>query len=76
MVGQANFSQKQLHGKSCNMIKEMLLENNINWEDYPIYCQRGTAVIYEDGVWQIDSNMPILKDNREYLDKRVYVGEN
>lgn len=43
-VGQANFSHSQLHGKSCNMIQEMLWqEKNINWNDFPTDCKRGSA---------------------------------
>ena len=35
-----------------------------------------TLLIYEDGKWITDKDMPILKgENREYLDKRVYIGE-
>lgn len=43
-VGQANFSQKQLHGKSCNVIQDMLFtEKGINWNDFPIDCKRGSC---------------------------------
>ena len=43
-VGQANFSPKQLHGKSCDMIQDMLsTEKGINWEDFPVVCKRGTG---------------------------------
>ena len=46
MVGQANFSHKELQNKSCNMIQDMLHEQKeINWNDYPTVCKRGTAVI-------------------------------
>lgn len=46
MVGQANFSHKELHGKTCNMIQDMLHEQKgINWNDYPTVCKRGTACI-------------------------------
>ena len=46
MVGQANFSHKQLHGKSCNMIQDMLLtEKDINWNDLPIYQKRGSCCV-------------------------------
>lgn len=46
MVGQANFSHKQLHGKSCNMIQNMLLtEKDINWNDLPIYQKRGSCCV-------------------------------
>ena len=44
-VGQANFSSKQLHKKTCEEIQEMLFtEKNINWNDYDTYYKRGTAV--------------------------------
>ena len=34
-VGQANFSQKELHGKSCSNIQDMLMtQKGINWNDY------------------------------------------
>ena len=77
MVGQANFSQKELHGKSCNKIQDMLmLEKGINWNNFPIYQKRGTCCIKEvyqnedvdikDGPcyrtrWVIDKNIPIFK---------------
>lgn len=49
MVGQANFSHKQLQGKSCNMIQDMLMtEKNINWNDFPIHQKRGSCCIKED----------------------------
>lgn len=43
-VGQANFSQKQLNGKSCDMIQDMLFtEKVINWNDFPTDCKRGSC---------------------------------
>ena len=46
MVGQANFSHKELQNKSCNMIQDMLHEQKgINWNDFPTDCKRGAAVI-------------------------------
>ena len=46
MVGQANFSHKELQNKSCNMIQDMLHEQKgINWNDYPTVYKRGTACI-------------------------------
>ena len=46
MVGQANFSHKELQNKSCNDIQDMLMtQKNINWNDFPTYQKRGTCVI-------------------------------
>ena len=87
MVGQANFSHKELQGKSCNMIQDMLLtQKDINWNDYPVTCKRGSACIKVHGLnmtelkerphWCIDENMPILKDeHRRYVDDFIFVGE-
>lgn len=78
MVGQANFSHKQLQGKSCNMIQDMLFtEKGINWNDLPVVKKRGSACIKDaEGHWFIDENMPILKttdekDYRCYVDKLI-----
>ena len=89
MVGQAHFSHNELHEKTCNQIQDMLHEQKgINWNDYPAYLKRGTAVVQaevdraedEYGTpphtqWFIDLNMPQLKgDGRAYLDKLIDVG--
>lgn len=48
MVGQANFSHKELQNKSCNDIQDMLmLQKGINWNDFPVYQKRGTCCIKE-----------------------------
>lgn len=77
MVGQANFTHKELQNKNCNDIQNMLLtEKDINWNNYPTKCKRGTAIIKENGCWIIDDLMPILKgENRQYVDRFVFVGE-
>ena len=48
-VGQANFSQKELHGKSCNNIQDMLmLQKGLNWNDYSTTLKRGSCCIKVD----------------------------
>ena len=71
MVGQANFSHKELQGKSCNMIQDMLYEQrSINWNDFETRWKRGVAWTKHGGV---DYNMPILKgENREYVETLIY----
>lgn len=60
------------------MIQDKLLtEKNINWNNFPVVAKRGTAVYKESTGWYIDKNMPILKnDDRQYVDKWIYVGED
>lgn len=90
MVGQANFSHKELQNKSCNDIQDMLmLQKNINWNDFPTYQKRGTCIVYVDYQnpksltdgdkvkgWIIDKDIPIFKgEGRNYIEKLVMVGE-
>jgi tRNA(His) 5'-end guanylyltransferase len=45
MVGQSKFSHKELHGKSCDAIQEMLWSTyNLNWNDIQTHKKRGTCV--------------------------------
>ena len=46
MVGQANFSHKELQNKSCNDIQNMLMTQKwINWNNFPAYQKRGSCVV-------------------------------
>ena len=84
MVGRANFSHKELQGKSCNDIKDMLYDQKgIRWENLPTKEQRGSCCVKKsfkiDGenwsAWCIDNGIPVfVGDGREYIDKLVFVG--
>lgn len=56
MVAQNNFSHKELQGKSCNVLQDMLHEQKgINWNDYPTVYKRGSCIIkVYDGITQYD----------------------
>lgn len=83
-AGQAQFSHKELNGKSQSDIQEMLFQKGINWNDYTIPEKRGSFVRRytetigkEDGTlivrhpWCIDDEMPILTEDRNYIDGLV-----
>lgn len=49
MVGQANFSHKELQNRSCNDIQDMLMtQKGINWNDLPTYQKRGSCCVKEN----------------------------
>jgi tRNA(His) 5'-end guanylyltransferase len=87
MVGQSCFSHKELQGKSCNMIQDMLHEQKgINWNNFQCHKRRGTCVIRQDMIklidgmlttrneWYIDKCIPIFKgEDRKYIDKLVFI---
>lgn len=83
-AGQAQFSHKELNGKSQADIQEMLFQKGINWNDYSIPEKRGSFVRRylastesENGIviarhpWCIDDEMPILTENREYIEELI-----
>lgn len=46
MIGQANFSHKELQNKSCNDIQDMLMtQKEINWNNLPTYQKRGSCCV-------------------------------
>lgn len=85
MVGQANFSHKELQNKSCNQIQDMLMtQKGINWNDIPTYQKRGSCCIKKEycynnsirSTWIIDNNIPIFKsEDRKYIENLIYIGE-
>lgn len=55
MVGQANFSHKELQHKSCNDIQDMLMtQKGINWNDFPAYQKCGSCVVRNKVVLESD----------------------
>ena len=87
-VAQANFSHKQLEGKNCKELQEMLLrEKGVDWNKYPTYLQRGsccvksTYTIEVDGKdvqrskWIIDNEIPIFSQNTWYVNGRITFDE-
>lgn len=83
-VAQANFSQKQLEGRKCNELQEMLWqEKGINWNDFPTHLKRGSCCVKStytlevDGKdvqrseWKIDKEIPIFSQNPWYVNGRI-----
>ena len=90
MLGQCNFSHKELHGKSCNDIQDMLmLQKGINFNNMPTEFKRGVCCVREyDNVttvddytfqvfrshWVLDKEIPIFTQDRDYVE-RCFKGE-
>ena len=70
MVGQANFSHKELQNKSCNDIQDMLMtQKGINWNDLPTYQKRGSCCIKED-YFEPSENGEYVKFSEDIVDSR------
>ena len=87
MVGQANFSHKELQNKKNEDIQEMLFsQKGINWNDFSTVKKRGSCCIKDfekkiinfqtqeevvRKVWGIDKNIPIFSQDRNYIERFV-----
>ena len=73
-VGQANFSQRELNGKSCNDIQDMLMtQKSINWNDYATTLKRGSCCIKIDaGITKYDEVGNIC----DYIPRSKWVIDN
>ena len=86
MVGQANFSHKELQNKSCNDIQDMLMaQKGINWNDLPTYQKRGSCCIKEDYYLDKEGNEvseeyanedDVTKRTRWIIDRDIPVFKN
>lgn len=68
MVGQANFSHKELQHKSCNDIQDMLMtQKGINWNDLPTYQKRGSCVVRNKVILECDevTEKCMLRDQKQ-----------
>lgn len=67
MLGQANFSHKELQNKSCNQIQDMLIDKGINWNDLSTNQKRGSCCVRNKIVVSTDGTIEIaqLRDSSE-----------
>lgn len=75
MIGRAYFTHKELENKSGQDIVDMLDNIKVNYHSYTTSEKRGTCCIKTDKGWELDTEIPIFKDNKDYIEKLVYIGE-
>lgn len=81
MVGQANFSHKELQNKSCNQIQDMLFtQKGVNWNDTPTHLKRGSCCIKENYIFENtnEKGNSCTERSRWIIDKEIpiFKGEN
>ena len=84
MLGQYHFGHSLLHKKNCSKIQDMLMEQKgVNWNDVEVRFKRGTCCKKKEELgdgeresWILDFNIPIFTQDRDYIEKLVYVFED
>ena len=75
-LAQSVFSQKELHKKTCKDMHEMLYQKDLNWNNYSAEFKRGCCAIKDnDGVWKVDTEIPIFTQDRNYVESKLVVEE-
>ena len=80
-VDQTYFTEKELHGKNQNDIKDLLMvHKDVNWDNFPVHLKRGSCcikVINDTNSlrpqWVIDKETPVFTENREYVESRIFL---
>ena len=76
MVARSYFADRELKGKNTNEMQDMIFQKaNLNWNDLPTPCKRGTACRKTEEGWELDYDMPRLNENTDYVNSLIYVGE-
>lgn len=66
MVGQANFSHKELQNKSCDDIQDMLMtQKGINWNDLRTSYKRGSCCVRNRRVISVSTNGTVTCELRD-----------
>jgi tRNA(His) guanylyltransferase len=74
MLAQHYYSPKQMHGKNCSELQDMIHEKGDNWNDHPVRFKRGGLVYYDSAaqpypVWKIADECPTFtsEEGRSFL---------
>jgi tRNA(His) 5'-end guanylyltransferase len=72
MLGQTHFTHKELQGKSCSDIQDLLmLHKGINFNDMPAEFKRGVCCIKTEAGWCLDQEIPIFTQDRNYVERFI-----
>ena len=78
MVAQSLYSHRELQGKNCDELQEMIFQKGINWAHYQPWQKHGICIrkvmVDKDadnarGVWQPDYDTPVFTQDRNYIER-------
>lgn len=76
MLAQSLFKHNELQNLNCSKLQDkMFEEKGVNWNDLAVPKKRGTSCIRGENGWVLDKEMPILTEDRNYVDSLVYIGD-
>lgn len=71
-LAQSHFSHKSLQGlKNSELQEKLFLEKSVNWNDLETWKKRGSCVIRTENGFEIDDNIPVFSQDRNYIEHFV-----
>ena len=73
-----NGEDKELQGKNCDELQEMIFQKGINWNNYQPWQKHGICFIKETvnndsenarRIWKPDYDTPIFTQDRNYIER-------
>lgn len=72
MLARSLFSHKELQKLNTNQLQDkMMIEKGINWNDLEIWKKRGACCYRKDGKWYLDKAMPIISQDKNFVEKLI-----
>ena len=74
MVAQALYPKAErsaLHGKNTAQLHDLIHDKGQNWNDFPTDCKRGSFAIRGENGWFVDTEGPILSQDKDYFFSRL-----
>lgn len=75
MIGRAYFTHKELENKNGKEIVDMLDNIKVDYYSFSTCEKRGTCCIKTNKGWELDTEIPIFKEDKDYIEKLIYIGE-
>lgn len=74
MVAQALYPKAErsaLHCKNTAQLHDLIHDKGQNWNDFPTDCKRGSFAIRGEDGWFVDTEGPILSQDKDYFFSRL-----
>jgi tRNA(His) guanylyltransferase len=75
MLAQSLYSHRELQHKKSNDLQELCFQAGHNWNDLDTYKKRGSCIVYKNQSWQIDWEIPIFSQDRQYIEQYLVKSE-
>jgi tRNA(His) guanylyltransferase len=69
MLARTHFSHKECNNKNQPALKDLCQTKGIIWDELPSYQKNGRCALKVDGPWQMDRNIPVFQQDRNYIER-------